>query len=586
MRGKTITTTVNVDKPAKALKKKSGIKLDIGTKTILIISVFLLLLMVVFPLLNIFTRAFDESGKEVFSTIFTSEVVRGIIRNTIVLGVVVATLGTIIGFFLAYAQVKLNFRGKKLLHIISLVPLITPPFAFATAVISLFGRSGIITRDILGLTPPLYGLPGLTIVLTCSFFPVAYMSILGMMKNLDPALDEASASLGASKLKTFFKVTLPMLIPGFASSFLLLFVEASADLANPLVIGGDYTVLASRAYIAINGEYDVPAGSAYSLILLVPGLIVFIVQRYWGERKSVVSVTGKPTGTPTYIENRIAKFFLLIIPVSMASFIVLIYATVIYGSFAKFLGVDNSPTLANYRYIFSGIGSDAIMKTTIMALIATPIAGLLGMVLAWLIVRKVRKGREALDFLGMLGLAVPGTVLGIGFAITFNHSTKIGETTILPQLAGGGAIFGGAVAIIMVYTIRSSPAGQRSAIAALQQINPAIDEASASLGASGFTTFRKITLPLIKPALLTGLMFAFAHSMTTLSPIIFITTPETPIMTQKILAEVDSGRFGNAFAFCTLLIFIVLTVMGLINLLVRGKPNSSSSASNTPIVRA
>jgi iron(III) transport system permease protein len=377
-----------------------------------------------------------------------------------------------------------------------------------------------------------------------------------------------------------------MLIPGFASSFLLLFVEASADLANPLVIGGDYTVLASRAYIAINGEYDVPAGSAYSIILLIPGLIVFIVQRYWGERKSVVSVTGKPTGTPTYIENRIAKFFLLLIPAFMASFIVLIYATVIYGSFAKFLGVDNSPTLANYRYIFSGIGSDAIMKTTLMALIATPIAGLLGMVLAWLIVRKVRKGREMLDFLGMLGLAVPGTVLGIGFAITFNHSTKIGETTILPQLAGGGAIFGGAVAIIMVYTIRSSPAGQRSAIAALQQINPAIDEASASLGASGFTTFRKITLPLIKPALLTGLMFAFAHSMTTLSPIIFITTPETPIMTQKILAEVDSGRFGNAFAFCTLLIFIVLTVMGLINLLVRGKPNSSSSASNTPIVKA
>ena len=571
-------------KSAAPLKKKSGVKLDVGTKTTLILAVFLLLLMVVFPLLNILTRAFDETGLEVFSNILTSEVVRGIIKNTIVLGVVVASLGTLIGFFLAYAQVKLNFRGKKLLHIISLVPLITPPFAFATAVISLFGRSGMITRDILGLTPTLYGLPGLTIVLTCSFFPVAYMSILGMMKNLDPALDEASASLGASKFKTFFKVTLPMLIPGFASSFLLLFVEASADLANPLVIGGDYTVLASRAYIAINGEYDVPAGSAYSLILLIPGLIVFLVQRYWGERKSVVSVTGKPTGTPTYIENRVAKFFLLIIPVFMASFIILIYATVIFGSFAKFLGVDNSVTLDNYRYIFSGVGSDAIMKTTLMALIATPIAGILGMVLAWLIIRKVRKGREFLDFFGMIGLAVPGTVLGIGFAITFNDSTKIGETTILPQLAGGGAIFGGAIAIIMVYTIRSSPAGQRSGIAALQQINPAIDEASASLGASGFTTFRKITLPLIKPALLTGLMFAFAHSMTTLSPIIFITTPETPIMTQKILAEVDSGRFGNAFAFCTLLIVIVLTVMGLINLLVRGKSNKSSS--QTPIVSA
>jgi iron(III) transport system permease protein len=584
LRGSIITTTAIEEKKTSPLKKKNGIKLDIGTKTTLILAVFLLLLMVVFPLLNILTRAFDETGQEVFANILTSAVVRGIIKNTIILGVVVATLGTLIGFFLAYAQVKLNFRGKKLLHIISLVPLITPPFAFATAVISLFGRSGIITRDILGLTPTLYGLPGLTIVLTCSFFPVAYMSILGMMKNLDPALDEASASLGASKLKTFFKVTLPMLIPGFASSFLLLFVEASADLANPLVIGGDYTVLASRAYIAINGEYDVPAGSAYSLILLIPGLIVFLVQRYWGERKSVVSVTGKPSGTPTYIENKFAKAALLFIPVLMASFIVLIYATVIFGGFAKFLGVDNSLTLANYRYIFSGVGYDAIIKTSMMALIATPIAGILGMVLAWLIVRKVRRGREFIDFLGMLGLAVPGTVLGIGFAITFNDVTKIGDTTVLPQLAGGGAIFGGAVAIVMVYTIRSSPAGQRSGIAALQQINPAIDEASAALGASGFTTFRKITLPLIKPALLTGLMFAFAHSMTTLSPIIFITTPETPIMTQKILAEVDSGRFGNAFAFCTLLIFIVLTVMGLINLLVRGKSDKSSS--QIPIVRA
>ena len=293
------TAVIEKDKAA-TLKKPKKIRLDIGTKTALIISVALLLLMVVFPLLNILTRASEGTGREVFANILESAVTRKIILNTIILGTVVATIGTIIGFFLAYAQVKLNFRGKKLLHVIALVPLITPPFAFATAVISLFGRSGIITRDLLGLTPTLYGLPGLTIVLSCSFFPVAYMSILGMMRNLDPALDEASASMGASKLRTFFKVTFPMLIPGFASSFLLLFVEASADLANPLVIGGDFTVLSSRAYIAINGEYDVPAGSAYSLILLIPGLIVFIVQRYWGERKSVVSVTGKPSGTPTF----------------------------------------------------------------------------------------------------------------------------------------------------------------------------------------------------------------------------------------------------------------------------------------------
>jgi iron(III) transport system permease protein len=175
----------------------------------------------------------------------------------------------------------------------------------------------------------------------------------------------------------------------------------------------------------------------------------------------------------------------------------------------------------------------------------------------------------------MLGIAVPGTVIGIGYAITYNDAVRIGGYTIIPQLSGGGAILGGAIVIVMVYVIRSSPAGQRSGIASLQQIDPSIDEASSSLGASGFRTFRLVTLPLIRGAFLTGLMYAFAHSMTTLSPIIFLVTADTPIMTQKILAEADQGRYGNSFAFCVVLIVIVLTVMGLINLAVRGRKTRS-----------
>lgn len=546
-------------------------KLDVLTKVIMFVTITLLLLMIILPLANILVRSTESTGLEVFKNLLNNQVTRKIFLNTVVMGLSVGAFGTLIGFFLAYAQTRLQFRGKKILHVISLVPLISPPFAFATAVIVLFGRSGIITSDLLGFRPTLYGYPGLLIVLTTSFFPVAYMNLLGMMKNLDPSLDEAAASLGSSRLRIFRKVTFPMLIPGIASSFLLLFVEAIADLANPLVIGGDYTVLASRAYIAINGEYDVPAGAAYSAILLVPGMLVFLLQRYWGQKNNVVTVTGKPSGQVSYVKNPVAKFLLLVVPVITATFIVLVYVTVILGGFIKVLGVNNTFTLDWFRYIFSGIGNDAIFKTTLMALIATPISGLLGMILAWLIVRKLKRGREFVDALGMLGIAIPGTVLGIGYAITFNHVLKWGDTSVLPQLAGGGAIFGGAIAIIMIYVIRSSPAGQRSGVAALQQINPAIDEASSSLGASGFTTFRKITLPLIKGALLTGLMFAFARSMTTLSAIIFISTPETPILTSKILAEVDSGRYGASFAFCVILIVLVLSVMGIINLLVRSK---------------
>lgn len=562
--------TVPAAPPTKRAAAKFS-KLDTVTKIVIALVVGILLLLIGYPLVRILTQSFSPEGRDTLGQILTSATNRSVLLNTVVLGLVVGAVGTAIGFAFAYAQARLEFRGKRVLHLIALLPIVSPPFAVATAVITLFGRSGLITNKLLGLDYNIYGLTGLTVVLALSFFPVAYLNLLGMLRSLDPAMDEAASNLGASKWKIFGSVTIPMLIPGFASCFLLLFVEAIADLANPLVIGGDFTVLSSRAYIAITGEYNVAGGAAYSLVLLLPGLLVFLVQRYWAERKSVVSVTGKPSGRINLISSPLGRVPLLTVVFLIAALIVTIYVTVFVGAFTKILGVNNSFTLANYQYVLSGIGSDAMFTTTILALIATPIAGVLGMIMAWLIVRKVKRGRGLLDFMGMLGLAVPGTVLGIGYALAFNKPFIIGNIQFLPALAGGGAILGGAMAIVMVYVIRSMPSGQRSGVAALQQIDPAIDEASTSLGASGLTTFRTITLPLIRPALLSGLTYAFARAMTTLSPIIFITTPQTKIMTSQILSEVDAGRFGNAFAYCTILIVIVLSVIGLMNFLVRDR---------------
>ncbi len=549
--------------------------LDVSTVVVVAVVVVLLAILILYPLAAIFGQAFSPEGTSVIATVLTSAVNRQIVMNTFILGVLVGVLGTVLGFLLAYVQVKVAFKNKRLFHILCLLPVVSPPFAVATAIITLLGRRGIITHGLLGLETSIYGLPGLTLVLVLSFFPVAYMNFKGMLENLDPALDDASANLGASGWQTFWKVTLPMLVPGFAASFLLLFVEAIADLANPLVIGGDFTVLASRAYIAITGEYDVAAGAAYSLVLLMPAVLVFVVQQYWVSRTSTVTVTGKPAGKPRLIHDPRGRIPLLVVGVTILAVVVGIYLTVIIGAFTKILGVNNEFTLDNFRYVLSGIGNESILDTTLLAIIATPIAGVLGMVMAWLIVRKIKRGSGLLDFLGMLGLAVPGTVVGIGYAIAFNTPLQftIGGTTIqlLPALGGGAAIFGGAMAIVMVYIIRSLPSGQRSGIAALQQIDPSIDEAAASLGAESFTTFRTITLPLIRPAFLAGLIYAFARSMTTLSPIIFITTPSTKIMTKQILAEVDAGRFGNAFAFCVLLLLIVVTVMGAMSLLLRGR---------------
>ena len=558
-------------------RRARGRATDWVTIAVVSLVIAILGLLILYPLASIFREAFSERGWSVVTSVLTSPVNRQIVLNTFVLGTVVGALGTVLGFLAAYIQVMVDFRWKKAFHLICLLPVVSPPFAVATAIITLLGRRGIITHGLFGLQTNIYGLPGLALVLVLSFFPVAYMNFKGMLENLDPALEDASSNLGASKWQTFWKVTVPMMIPGFAASFLLLFVEAIADLANPLVIGGDFTVLASRAFIAITGEYDVAAGSAYSLVLLVPALLVFLIQQYWVSRKSAVSVTGKPAGQRRLITHPSGRIPLLAAAVALAVVVLGVYVTVLLGAFTKILGVNNEFTLDNFRYVLSGIGNEAILDTTVLALIATPVAGLLGMVIAWLVVRKVRRGAAWLDFLGMLGLAVPGTVVGIGYAIAFNTPLIIGNRMFLPALGGGAAMLGGAMAIVMVYVIRSIPSGQRSGIAALQQIDPSIDEASASLGANSVTTFRTVTMPLIRPAFLTGLIYAFARSMTTLSPIIFITTPQTRIMTKQILAEVDAGRFGNAFAFCTLLLLIVVAVMGVMSLIVHGRGDVRAS---------
>ncbi|MCF2711207.1 MULTISPECIES: ABC transporter permease [Schaalia] len=550
-------------------RRSTRVRRDPTTIALVAIVFAVLFLLVLLPLITILSKAFSSDGLSVLTSVFASSTNRTIILNTVILGVVVGLAGTLIGFFLAFIQARVALPGKKILHLIALIPIVSPPFAVATSSITLFGRNGIISTQVLGQQWNIYGLPGLTLVLTLSFFPVAYMNMLGMLRNLDPAMEEAAASLGASQWKVFRSVTLPMLIPGFAASFLLLFVEAIADLANPLVIGGDFTVLASRAYIAINGEYNTAAGSAYSLILLVPALLVFLIQRYWAGRSSAVTVTGKPAGRVRLVRAPLARIPLGAATALVALFIVTIYATVIVGAFVNILGVDNTPTLNNFRYVLSGIGNDAMIDTTILALIATPIAGLLGMVVAWLVVVRLKASAGVMDFLGMLGLSVPGTVLGIGYLITYNQPIIFAGRQYMPALAGGSAVFGGALAIILVYVARSMPSGQRSGIASLQQIDKSIDEASTSLGASGLQTFARVTMPLIRPAFIAGLTYAFARSMTTLSPIIFITTPRTKIMTSQILSEVDAGRFGNAFAFCTILILIVMAVIGLTNILVR-----------------
>jgi iron(III) transport system permease protein len=537
-------------------------------------------LAIMLPLLSMLGASASLEGVEKLQNYLQSSVYQTIIKNTLVLGVVVGAVGTLVGFLFAYVQVKLDVPFKRFMHLMALLPVISPPFAVATAVIVLFGRSGSITRGIFGVRYDIYGLNGLTLALSLSLFTVAYLNLKGMMEALDPALDEASTNLGANKWRTFRTVTLPMLAPGIASSFLLIFVESIADLGNPLVLGGNYEVLATRIYVSVIGLYDTTAAAVLSVILLVPSLTVFVVQRYWVGRASVVSVTGKPSGTPQTIDYPPVRWGLFGIVMFLCLLILLIYGTIFHGAFVNVPGVRNDFTLAHFDFVINGIGAKAMQDTTLLSIIATPLAGLIGMVVAFLVVRKEFLGRQALDFGVMLGIAVPGTIIGIGYILSFNSPITatlpiLGEITLIPKMTGGQGLFGGALAIVIVYIVRSVPAALRSGTAALSQIDPAIEEASISLGADNARTFRRITLPLIRPAFLAGLIFAFARSMTTISAVVFLTTPQTKIMTTQILNEVENGRYGNAFAYCVILIGIVMAAIAILYLTIGSRSGAT-----------
>jgi iron(III) transport system permease protein len=535
---------------------------------IMAIVVLFVFIAIILPLLAMIGESVSEAGRPLFIDYLTRPVYQSIIMNTLVMGVTVGILGTAVGFLFAFVQVKLNVPFKRFMHIMALVPVISPPFAVATATIVLFGRSGSISRGIFGVRYDIYGLDGLALVMTLSFFTVAYINLRGMMQALDPALDEAATNLGASKWRVFRTVTLPMLLPGIASSFLLLFVEAIADLGNPLVLGGNFEVLSTRIYVTVIGLYNTTGAAVLSVILLVPSLTVFLIQRYWIGRISVVSVTGKPSGTPQTIDHPLVRWPLFALTMGICLLIVLIYGTIVHGAFVRVPGVRWDLTLQNFDFVINGIGGQAMRDTTTMAIIATQVAGLVGMIIAYLVVRKEFFGRNLLDFTTMLGIAVPGTIIGIGYILSFNSPIQVGDVTLIPKLTGGQGVFGGALAIILVYIVRSVPAALRSGTAALSQIDPSIEEASISLGADNARTFRRITLPLIRPAFLAGLIYAFARSVTTISAIIFLTTPQTKIMTQQILNEVENGRYGNAFAYCVILIIIVMIAIAILYALV------------------
>lgn len=523
---------------------------------------YFLFTFVVFPIFQVIKYSIFIDGQWDFSNylaVFSKRYFFQPFINSIVLGIYTATIGTIAGFLFAYALTRTPLPFKYFFRLTATFPIISPPFVVALAAILLFGRAGTLTPWIKNLIGnySIYGLGGLVLVETIAYSPTAFLVLYGVLEAIDPSLEEASMDLGAPRIKIFSTVTLPLATPGIASAWLLVFIQSMADFGNPMVISGDFRVLSVQAFLQITGMYDLPRGSTLAMLLLIPTLIAFFVQKYWVSRKSYVTVTGKPTGATIKNLEWYIKLPVYGSCIFYAALVFLFYGSIVYGSFQTLWGVDPTLTLKNFVVVFE-VGRDYLIDSILLSSVATPITGVVGIFISFLIIRKKFIGRGLMEFISMLTFAVPGTVVGIGYILAFNQSS-----TIMPIILTGTAWI-----IILLLIFRNMPVGIRSGIAALQQIDPAIEEASTDLGADSNTTFRKITLPMIAPAFFSGLAYSFVKAMTAISAVIFVVSGKWNLITIAILGFVDNTQYASAAAMSLLLIAIVLVALGIIQLIV------------------
>ncbi len=523
----------------------------------------LIALFILYPLACLLARAFTEDGALTLRPLITMAADpnhRVAFANSLLLAFLVGAGGTALGFLFAFtaARARLGRRTLALFDSATLLPLVSPPFTTSVAILFSFGPRGLITYHLLGIkTVTAYGLTSTALAEIVTYFPIAYLTLRPILAGVDPSIENAAFSLGASRWHVFRTVTLPLAIPGIANAFLLLFAASLADFATPLILAGNaFPVLPTQAFLQITGLFDLRGGAILSFFLLVPAVGVYILQRYWVAGRSYVTVTGR-TGPQTSAATvaPLARKALVWSCVLVSLAVLYFYALLLYASVVVAFGANHAWTLDHYRVIFTE-GLPAIRDTLIIAGLGMPLGGVYGVLLGYLVARRHFVGRHAMEVVSMLNYALPGTIVGIAYLIAFNT----------PPFA----ITGTAIIIVACYVFRYSPTGIRATIALLQQIDRSIEEASQSLGAGSGITFRRVTLPLIMPAFFTGLGVVFIRSMTAISATIFLISISWTLITVRILENMTELALGPAAAFSMLVIVIVfIAIMGIGALLAR-----------------
>lgn len=540
---------------ALALPRVRAARLDLGMTLMGAAVLLLLAVFVAWPVVRVLGRSLlDPAGLTLahYREFFSTWRLFRILLNSLAVAAVSTVLTVAVALVMAYAVTRTDIPGKRFISLMSLLPLISPPFLVSLAFILLFGRNGVVTRA-LGLEGSIYGFHGIVLTQVFTFLPQAYLLLANVLGNIDTTLEEAAENLGAGPLTVLRRVTLALARPGLASAALVVFILCMTDFGNPILVGGRYNVLATEIYSQVIGMNDFASAATMSVVLIVPCLVAYLANTYWvGSRSYVtVSAAARTVLRPT---PPALRWPLLAVAGGVALFIAVVYGLIPVGSFVRLWGTDWSLSLQHYAFESTVEGAWPVWNSVRLALAAGAVGTVVALGVAWVVERRRPPGARAIEFLSLLPAALPGTVVGVGYVLAFNE----------PPLLLTGTVW----ILVASVVFWKLPVAVLAGINALKQIDPAIEEAAVSLGAGGVRTFVRVLLPLLRGTAFSIFVYFFINGMVTVSAVIFLISPGLNLASVAILAQVENGYPGVACALGTILLAIVVGAVIALRLLV------------------
>jgi len=526
-----------------------------------------LLVFLVYPLLRIFYDAFSDDAGRITLANFVAFArdpfyVRSLV-NSLLLGLGTVVTTSVVGFAVAFLLVRFDFVGRNLFSYLTLIPIISPPLVGVLGFTFIMGRAGtvnVLLEDWLGLAKPInfvYGLHGVLLVETLHLFPMITLNVVDALAKIDPALEEAAESVGARAWTTWRTITLPLTTPGYVAGALLVFIWTFSDFATPLVLGV-HDLLASQAYLNIVQFVDrriFRMGIVISALMVVLAVVFLVAARQYVAIKDYSSLAY----------SRIARRRLA--PLGQAGAVAFL-SLVMLLSFIPYLGVGLAsvgkgwsltpfPVQYTLQY-FERVIVEApkyIVNSFLYSGLAVLGCVAVGVPIAWILARTRLPGRDVLDGLNTLILAIPGTAIGIAYVRAFHVA--------LPGLDRGLTSFW--VILPLVLAIRRLPYTVRGSYASLLLVHRAMEEAAASVGARGLRAFGDVTLPLIWRGVLVGSLFSFTTSLQEASAVLFLSLGGWETITVGIFSFYIAGSANEAAALGAILILVAAVSVVVIN---------------------